>query len=290
MMLSQQIAKDVKYLKKQKQHVINLFDLRLKIIKARKIIVPHEMFDYYAPPKTIAGPILGDEDNPTRHFHKKLEQFSIYSRPIFPLLFIENDTGGMLIEEQSDGGFVATIIRDKGEVTPFLIECGSLANLENLHESGFPLHVHWDCKPEDRHALTQEMFETSQGVAMYDVFIILEIFLFLNVKNLTLHHYKPTKKENSAIPKPLVPQYEYYILDVFREKKEYLSLDDIKNQMIRTKMNKQERRMHVVRGHFKRMKNGLFWWSDFMRCRKNRDSIGAVTKDYRLRLNEVTTR
>lgn len=36
-------------------------------------------------------------------------------------------------------------------------------------------------------------------------------------------------------------------------------------------------RLHFVRGHFKRRKNGLFWWSPFIRGDK---SLGFVAKDY----------
>jgi hypothetical protein len=51
------------------------------------------------------------------------------------------------------------------------------------------------------------------------------------------------------------------------------------------------RRAHLVKGHFKEFKNGLFgnaklaglyWWDPFRRNRKNRDSVGEIEKDYRL--------
>jgi hypothetical protein len=38
-------------------------------------------------------------------------------------------------------------------------------------------------------------------------------------------------------------------------------------------------RAHMVRGHFKHRKSGLYWWSPFMRGDRN---LGLVTKDYQL--------
>jgi hypothetical protein len=42
-------------------------------------------------------------------------------------------------------------------------------------------------------------------------------------------------------------------------------------------MNEQELRAHMVRGHFKRRKSGVYWWSPFIR---GNEAHGKIVKDY----------
>lgn len=284
MLLSQRIAKDVSFLHSilPKHHTLDLFSLRLKIIKATKVIVPQDLLDSRLSYGDSIRKIV--PTGTPAEIKKKIEQYEKYSRLPFESMFIENHTSGLLVESSKDGGYAVTSVDANGGVSPCITFC-----------NGF-VEVSGTMQPKTRYRLAVGDFpptvETSEIMgqlkdmaiieATFHTFIIHEVMLFLNVKNVTLHHYVPSKKENSMIPKPLLSHYTYRILDVFREVTQYESLGQVIDQLQSTSNQVVGRRAHLVRGHFKQLKTGLFWWSDFTRCRHNRDKVGVVEKDYRI--------
>lgn len=109
-----------------------------------------------------------------------------------------------------------------------------------------------------------------------------EVLLFLNASNSRITKYQVKKKEMPKAPKPFLPKYEYRILDLYRTKTEYQSLEEVEEFLTPSDKVKLQRRAHLVRGHFKTRNGKLFWWNAFLRNRKNIDSMGVVDKDYQL--------
>ena len=81
----------------------------------------------------------------------------------------------------------------------------------------------------------------------------------------------------------ILKKFEYKIVDLFREKKGFGSMDDIQEFMRRASFTSSDRRAHIVEGHWKKIKGEFYWWSHHMRCRKNYHTLGFVDKQYELK-------
>jgi len=93
----------------------------------------------------------------------------------------------------------------------------------------------------------------------------------VNCKNMEISTIYPDKKLSaSRVRKGKLPMYEYKVLDIHKDAiaaGESLSTFGDKN------------RFHMCRGHFKKLKTGVFWWNAHARGRKE---LGQIEKDYRL--------
>lgn len=103
---------------------------------------------------------------------------------------------------------------------------------------------------------------------------VIKLIGLLNCKNfyIDMQDEKPSAVElRRRFRRNKKPLYEHKILDIdlsrFQTRNGYKS------------MGWNDLRAHLVRGHFKRRKSGIFWWSPFVR---GNSKLGIITKDYNL--------
>ena len=279
--ISQLIACSQNFVKVPQGSWFDIGSYRANVIRATKIFVPHELMDerrnsletlrkFYH--EDLSGRKFIDSQN------KKFQQYRQYARSPFPIVFLENDTGSTLVEEIEEKKWRITRSTNDGIIFPYILEF-ELFDTGNL-ENDFILHFDKHCSQVDD--VPDFVIEEAKMVGRCTCMEVLEIFMFMNVSNITMHLIKPTNKEIANIPKVLRPKFLYRCLDIFREKKSFVSLSEVFVFLQDSHHQSEERHAHMVRGHFKAKKNGLFWWNSFMRCRKNISTAGYVDKDYRL--------
>lgn len=277
MLISQRIAKDPNFLVRIKGDTFNpsAFDMRMKIIHATKVLAGKDIFNM----DSTASDSLKDTFKKRGAFKERTDQFLKYVRMPFPSIFIENETGGTLVESTGERGMrFYSIINTKdlpGYINPILL----FLDEESFHQEDRAIDVRIDMgviEPKDADTLEQMKY-----VYLFQVMEILDVLLFMNAANLKLVQYTPTKLENKMVPKPLILKYTYYVLDVFRTRKVYESMADVMTDL-HSDSTVNNRRAHMVRGHWKTIRGKLFWWNPFMRNRRHREIAGEVVKDYRL--------
>lgn len=281
MLLSQRIAKDPSFLRfpaPLKGSKEAAFELRMKIVKATKMVVGVEFLDSERDPRKLNEQIFGHQPS-QEETQKRLGLYERFSRLPFDLLFLENHTGGVLLEQLPDNTLCVYTVMGHGRSLFYRLTM-------RIVDNTFEAHTHWLLAEKDIKAHLGSQFEEYDrlrtDVAMFQLIEALEILLYINTKNVVKHFYTPTKRENQMVPKPLLPHYSYYVLDVFHDRKEYHSLQEIEQDHCVPKDTSQ-RRAGLVMGHFKQRATGLFWWSQHVRNNKNRETRGFVDKDYRLR-------
>lgn len=124
------------------------------------------------------------------------------------------------------------------------------------------------------------------GDAAHGIQTAMNALTCLNARNVTAVSVPPPKfanKQRFLKQKPLF--FEYHVLDIFLtpEIRKMVRTDPLKARNILDSQLKASVALHTVRGHFKRRKTGLFWWSPFARGSKD---IGVVDKDYALKTKE----
>lgn len=222
----------------------------------------------------------------------------------FDSMVLENDSGLILLEAVTPERFTIQVVSpyssmsiltldsdaiikeamSKGEET---VENSDFLNYATFIGStiNYGKHVTYSRsrEPEDQPDERFARIRSSTTLLMMVSYILVaEALLFANIANVRTPTYTPSKKEISAVPKPLQTFYTYRILDIFRERTRYESMAQIKALFNRSEQEVTNRRAHMVRGHFKRKNGKLFWWAPFLRNRRNKDSVGFVDKDYRL--------
>lgn len=128
MLLSHRIATSEKFLTLSPLDVRNRAELRGKILRATKIIVPTELMFVFS-----GRGVVGDleciqqiireaygEHASTQEQQKKNNLFHEYSRLPFSVVFFENTTGGILAEELKDG-YRLSMVTPQGEVSVYSI-------------------------------------------------------------------------------------------------------------------------------------------------------------------------
>jgi len=285
--------------------------IRIDIINAIKFIIPKDMMNF----KNTQGFInininhlngsfkefVYDEKNDvTKHcnfihkddYEKYFNTWKIYGTKMpFPLMFLENDSGGILLK-QKDNLIEVTVIYNNGSVPGMnmYIHTDKFTEIfSELHDFPFE-HIPSDYiyrmlndykkDPTDFYA---DKFEesirtiTRQKIVLSTVGVLaLHLLLFINSCNIKHIVYKPSKKELNKIPKVFKNKFEYTTIDIFRERKVYHSLEEIIKST--SSVESKEIRAHLVRGHFKHKKNGVFWWNSFIRNNKNQNIVKM--KDY----------
>lgn len=284
MLISQRIANDPGWLrtgrdtKSSKQAA---FALRMKILKAVKMIVPRELHDTDRASDGLDRQIFGHSPPTKEESQKRLMLYSKFGRVPFPMLFIENHTGGALLEQIAPDTFDMYTLLDTGKFLYYHIRV-------QVTPDGIDAHTFWTVPVEEVTKVVgsskmAHYEELKQGATTVQVLSMLELLLYVNTKNVVKHHYAPTKRENQSVPKPLLPHYSYYVLDLFKERKEYTALQDAISDFCNPNKPVQERRAGLVMGHFKNRATGLFWWNNYMRNAKNREKLGQVDKDYNVK-------
>lgn len=94
----------------------------------------------------------------------------------------------------------------------------------------------------------------------------------LNCKNLRTETVRlPEYKQAARKAKGKLPLYEYKILN--------LDLNKVQERQVQEGLcSRTEARLHLVRGHFKKRKSGLYWWAPFLRGSLE---IGVLDKEYK---------
>jgi hypothetical protein len=315
MLISQKVAKNPNFLTSLvKKPLVSTFDLRIQILHAAKFVVPNEMLNLGHFHDDALCRVVGKDfaDLTEEDMSSRREIYHLYGKLPYKLIMIENETGALLVEKKSVDGkvnklgeshletydTVITHIDKEGAVSPLRIaintDASSLTNnSDKLIPSSFGLYctdaefdkymelIYRQCARKGGDPMTRSLGLFKYMAQLFSA-MTFETLLFLNAKNTTIVTYQPSRKELANLPKNLLSNYEYKILDVFRTVKEFKSLNDVLHFASKEESEIQLRRAHFVRGHFKRRNGKLFWWNPFMRNRKNAGEVGFVDKDYNL--------
>jgi len=286
-----------------------LNQLRIRIMGAKKIIVPENFMNLSTQVIGEISPLIEVFAKEDAARDKRMElQHEYASKLPFSSVFIENSSGGILLEEDphEENAFIMHVVYSDSRNEYMKLIAGHSKLLKNYHvpkknmvvsalielrfvkgttgdSSGEMVYrkIYGDYTKHPELAGTLEQLEERASILLVAA---REILLYLNVSNVASVKYTPSKKELGMVPKNFQSLYEYHILDIYREEKQYTSISDIERGFREAASLRNEHRAHMVRGHFKRKKNGLFWWNPFMRCRSNRDTVGLIEKDYRLKI------
>lgn len=307
MLLSQRIAQDPTFLEranksnKQLFKKTTLFDIRMMVIKAQKFLVGQElvMVDGYITEKLQSLWELAGLPRATFHTAKtgtvistlntRVDLYKEFSKLPYPLMMVESNMGLLLIEQSSQnaGEFRLLSIASDGNILPSWTN-SSIVDIE-LDETNLKIPTDafeslLDGQPIDRY-YDNDTYKKYELIKMgyAHICMAMECLLYTNIANTRIPVYSPNKRELKAVPKPFHPRYSYRVINIFRDRKEYHSLDDVGSLWDRSDAEVQQRRAHLVRGHFKRKNGKLFWWNAFMRNHKNLDTLGGVDKDYQLK-------
>jgi hypothetical protein len=268
MLISQKIAKDKKFLKPCDHDKISCYDLRRKISRAVKVLVEDSVFLNNSLLDEIVKAATDPKNNDK--FQEKIIKHQFYAKAPFDITFIESTVGAFLIESREKGIWICTHISNTGLILPI--------RLKHTPDGKGEMGIEADGYRASSH---EQLANIRIHLEAYYLCTV-ELLMYLNTSNITMHDYTPTEVENKDINKTILPFYTYKVLDIFREKEKFNNLNEVVDFLFKDKNDKIQRRSHLVKGHFKETKNGLFWWNSFTRCRKNLGTKGFVDKDYRL--------
>lgn len=282
MLLSQRIAKDPGFLWFMDRSKAHLADIRMEVVRSVKFIVGNHLLGENRLVGEVTDQIFNCEGEPSeKSKNRKEEQWIKFARPPFPVVCFENQGALLLVRERKFAagreGWDVLRVENNGCVSPMRWEILNPPDGSTRQERdiSFEPYAPWYRYDDDQ----VDQLEII-GTAL--VLLVSEIMLYVNVANGRTHLYNPTKRENAPVPKPLIPYYSYRVVDLFRTRDRYISLSEILSDTDSAEDERQKRRMHVVRGHFKEKGGRLFWWSAHLRNTRNAASHGVASKDYRL--------
>ena len=344
MMISQKIAARFNFLSTvSNRPVLPPMEVRRRVISSTKFVVGRELFDLGDKQFEKSLAEIVDDELTDELITQKRDMYRQYGRLPFPSIFIENETGGVLIEfgkfesthpiddetylinrvnRQStiDKGLEHRIVYDtrlitineQGGISPIyvLLNTVNLAKLgeERYNETNlFPSTVAVQStdqeiqqvlfsfqKPSDEVLIKLPTLEDKvkyvmhcaisffKQIMMISYYSLMETLLYLNASNTEIVTYKPSKKELAGVVKVLHKHFEYKVLDIYRSKKSYESINDIMAFIGGSEETRTVRRAHMVRGHFCTRGDKLYWRRPHMRSRKNLSEVGFISKDYNL--------
>jgi len=172
---------------------------------------------------------------------------------------------GIVIWQQPDG-LIQTF--------PFVM----LTDLQMADLGDFELPIKFTCFPDDEYHNTSSVHkkikptkqDLEHGNSMMQMLLI-HLYV-LNSKNLIVKTDIPLseKLQKSRIKRGRLPLYEHKLcrLDLSKKQNTYF---------IQNGSSKADIRAHLVRGHFKCRKSGIYWWSPFAR---GNAKAGIIEKDY----------
>ena len=304
MLISQRIAASPYFLKEQGEFRTYdsdnfLSELRRDVIEAEKFLIDDYGMsepDETSQPKTtreLEKEIFGGFTKTART--KREQQYVQYARPPFPKMVLESNHRLFYISEAPPGhgpGWCLFAVTADGFVSPIQALSYYESNEEDRQRvrlvSYNPEYNRFmdfvadelEANPDNEELLQQQRaFEDVLSTVRLFQWVAAETLMLINCRNVRRVPYTPNQREMKGIPGAIQKQLKYTILDVFRERVEYTSLKDVSAHLWEPREGKKTR-AHMVRGHFKNKKTGLFWWNHFMRNRKNRDESGEVKKTY----------
>lgn len=115
---------------------------------------------------------------------------------------------------------------------------------------------------------TQSLIYDSHAEAYYS---FCNFIALVNCKNLAIETIYPDKKLSARrVRKGKLPMYDYRVLSIHKDA-------IAAGESLSTFGNKN--RYHMCRGHFKKLKTGVFWWNAHARGKKE---LGEIEKDYKV--------
>ena len=103
---------------------------------------------------------------------------------------------------------------------------------------------------------------------------------FLNLRNSETINIPMTPMQRSrSINKPY-PYFSYNICSIFAGLEVIQAKPSERTKLAENLFKRNDSRLHMVRGHFKRRKTGIYWWSSFLR---GSEQLGLVAKDYQVK-------
>jgi len=284
MLISQRIAKDINFLKNAvdyKGGKDHLNKMRLDIIHSVKFIVGRELLDFGTNSKKFLENLLEDRKS-EEQIQTRFGLYNKYCRLPFPSIVIENDTVLLLLITTKPFCWNVYAVDPSGRISPAYL----VIELTN-GDDDVAVFVKYLVPQETIVKLYgyDEAIKKNKKLAdnLSILFIaVMEVLLFMNAQNIKHVKYVPTKKENVSVPRVLQPKYTYHILDLFKQKNTYTSLEEIENNLCKPRAATTLRRAVLVRGHFKQRRTGLFFWDFHTRNKHNVETHGIVDKDYRV--------
>lgn len=278
---------------------------RKQVMMATKVIVPveimHLKMDYMNRMNLIYG--LGWDQETIK---KKNDQYLDFARLPFDSILLENHTGALFVRKETakhpshdihcpivvshitNSGYISEshigMVLDTGGVSPNYSLCTLISHgvRDELTQRAFDQIVKDKIPFKTEADLIEMIEELRDAFQNMTASTVLEVLLFMNVRNIEQTIYKMSHRERQGFQKSVLPFYEYRILDIYKTRKEYKSLTTVGEGAGTSGREAVERRAHLVRGHFKKKKDKLYWWNPFMRNRKNITTHGIVEKDYQL--------
>jgi hypothetical protein len=180
---------------------------------------------------------------------------------------VKNTSGGYVPADSGpDGFFLYSIFH---HYDTFGWHFDAMASYYHYHHVSIRA---WDFLPE---LLSTRHNDVEREILLHQQGDILAIFCnllaLLNCKNLKTSIVRPSDKLNKCrIRKGKLPFYEYKVLDIHKDA-------IVAGESLETFGEKN--RYHMCRGHFKKLKTGLFWWNAHARGKKE---LGEIEKDYRV--------
>ena len=265
--------------------------IRRQVIEAQKFLIDdYGIFDGGKTIGELEEELFGHLTPATRK--KRDKQYALYARPAFRVMTLETDKILFLVVEHSDSFWQCITITSDGTVSYFVgictynfadkgekfLDIGFLSPTIQRNFTG--VMERYRANPEDAGlGTTRKGIAENAALSLFYQWIVAETLMLINARNVKRISYTPSRREMGSIPKVLQKSVTYRVMDLFRERTEYVSLEDVSDQLWKPHEGKKTR-AHMVRGHFKKKKNGLFWWNAFMRCRKNLEEVGEVKKTY----------
>lgn len=321
MLTTQRIAKDIKFLRhisNNRPDGFNLFDLRMRVIHSTKLFVdPTIVTDSHESITGLLDRLFNFPNISIEQFQQRVENLKQFAKLPFKSMTLDYDKGCVLLETTEDDMIQGIIVIEDGKVMPYRVSIASISS--GRHDDGRPqircvVNMHCTDSTEKwaketwtaydvrdislgkasitrrvepgyqqahEHERVMTQFTMHERWCMAMMLQTLYALMLMNTKNVGTTIVTPSKKENAMVPKPLLPYYSYHVLNVDRAMREAVTLEDV--DKVHRSINQTERRMHLVRGHFKNLRGNLHWWSPHMR---NKHSEKVISKDYQLTQSE----
>jgi hypothetical protein len=236
---------------------------------------------------------LSDSD-----YDKHVNIWNLYGMKMpYTSLFLENETGGILIKKH--GNFVVMVaVHSDGVFLPGITHIESSGFIPGFIEMRFfPFEFHLSPSfAKAINSIKKKMVEVKgitehwrnclthvynlKLVSQIHAIVAMQVLSFINARNVAKPVYVPKNKELKNIPPSFKSRFTYNTIDIYKTHKVYVSLDEVLKEANAEKLS--ELHPHLVRGHFKHKKNGVFWWNSFIRNKRSATD-NVVKKDYVLK-------
>jgi len=305
MLISQRIIKDQKFMKlpgPEKDWSETLSRIRQDVLRAHKVLIS----DYgigQPEGKTMSEirlMLFGEDSRQAQD--KRTQVFAQFARPPFPVTLLESDSFVLLVREYTAVQVKEAVLHYDLQDIDAGARCFSVRSVDKFGIVGaYEQAIIYSPSGKTRNFYTPltkflrdavkanqvppEKIENMVRMCVVYGWIACDALTLMNCRNIESISYTPTKRELAHLPKVVQAAFVYHILNLQRTRKVYTSLDAMTDDAF-TREAKTNAKAHVVRGHFKQTRTGLFWWNSFLRNAKNMKDHGYVDKAYKLQRDE----